>query len=116
MWTLEEQGVRRLSIRDCVICPLWSSQVTSACKAGLTVVASVGQGGGLGVPSGLASSAGHVGGGVGEQRITGVVPAGAHELEEVDDEDGFVVGGLAVSVRAGGVRSVRDLVGDVDAG
>jgi len=54
--------------------------------AGLTVVPSVRRGGSEGIPGGLALLSGACGGGVGEHGVSGVVPAGADELEEVDDE------------------------------
>src|SRR6266487_4000367 len=66
------------------------------------------------VASGLAAFAGLVGGGVGEQRVSGGAPAGSGVAEGADDQDGLfvagVVGGADGSVFGSGVLAAP--VGD----
>src|SRR5215472_14476425 len=67
------------------------------------------------VASGLAAFAGLVGGGVGEQRVSGRAPAGSGEAVGADDQDGFlvgVVGGADGSVVGSGVLAAP--VADAD--
>src|SRR5690606_27538746 len=76
--------------------PLWSYQVASAYGALVTVVPSVGRGGGEGVAGGLLSFAGEGGAGVGEDGVAGGEPPGTDEFEEVDDEGGGLFGRCVV--------------------
>src|SRR5690606_9918318 len=75
-----------------------------------TVVPSTRRGGGEGVPGGLALLTGACSGGVGEHGVSGVVPAGADELEEVDDQRRCLLAcvGLVVALRAGGLLLAPD--------